>query len=331
MGVDRVAAVDGVTPPMRPVAGFWRRVFAFFIDCLLLAIAGAVAGWMAFDAMASLGFYGRLIGFVVALAYFGVLNSRIGGGQTLGKRLLGVRVVDAQGRLLALPRSLLRYCVLGIPFAINGMPFGPTAMQWPWVSLLSAIAAGGMLSVVYLYIFNRRTRQSLHDLAVGSLVVPAEPAGGPVAAVAVWRGHLVVVALLFVLTAVMPPVLDAHFEIDILDDLVNIHRAIADQPGVQAAEFEAGFDTGTWEPNGEVEARIRLAAGPFDEERAREFARAILGTELGTLEIEQLSIVLQRGFDLGFASGWRNHQFDFDAAEFQPDPPDEGAPLDGTE
>ena len=319
---------DGMAPAVARIAGFWRRVFAFLVDGLLLAITGSAAGWLAFDAMASLGLYGRLVGFLVALAYFGVLNSRIGGGQTLGKRAFGVRVVDSAGQLLPMPRSLLRYCVLGIPFALNGVPFGPAAMQVPWASLLSAIAVGGMLSIAYLYVFNRRTRQSLHDLAVGSWVVCAGPAGAPVPAIAAWHGHLVVVALLVLGVAAVPPVLDAQFEGGTLDDLVLVHRVVVRVPGVQAAELEAAFDPRTWEPTGKVEARVRMAAGTVDEARARGLAGAIFGTRTTSLEIEHLSIVLRRGYDLGFASAWKNHQFDFEAVEFAPAPPATGDPED---
>src|SRR5688572_4687565 len=105
-----------------------------------------------------MGGYGRLLGFAVALAYFGVMNSRIGGGQTLGKRLLGVRVVAGDGRTLSLPRSFLRYCVLGIPFFLNGAPFSAQVLFSWWGYLLPIIVFGGMFSILYLYVFNRPTR-----------------------------------------------------------------------------------------------------------------------------------------------------------------------------
>jgi uncharacterized RDD family membrane protein YckC len=68
-----------------------------------------------------MGAYARLIGFAIALAYFGICKSRIGGGQTLGKRWLDVRVVDAHDQLLSLPRSLLGYAVLGIRAAVAAL------------------------------------------------------------------------------------------------------------------------------------------------------------------------------------------------------------------
>jgi hypothetical protein len=88
-------------PDITPIAGFWRRLTAFVIDCLILSVPTLLLGLALFRWVAGLGPTGRLIGFVVALLYFGVLNSHFGGGQTLGKRLLGIRVIDRSGKLLS--------------------------------------------------------------------------------------------------------------------------------------------------------------------------------------------------------------------------------------
>ncbi|MFC5580503.1 RDD family protein [Rhodanobacter terrae] len=197
--------------PDRKIAGFWRRLGALAIDLILLGIAGLILGALFFDPLARMGAYARLIGFAIALAYFGLCNSRIGGGQTLGKRWLGVRVVDAHDQLLSLPRSLLRYAVLGIPFFANGLPLDPTlAMSTPLGYLLALVVFGGMFAIVYLYIFNRRTRQSLHDLVVGSYVERFDGAARPVPFPVMWRGHLAVAALLAAL-ALSAPVIASRF------------------------------------------------------------------------------------------------------------------------
>ena len=49
-----------------PFAGFWRRVAAFAVDALLLGCVGLLLGWLAFDALAALGGWGRLVGFALA-------------------------------------------------------------------------------------------------------------------------------------------------------------------------------------------------------------------------------------------------------------------------
>src|SRR5262245_42517816 len=103
----------------RPIAGFWRRLGAFFLDCLALGVLGGAIGFFLNDTFASLGPWGRLLGFLVALIYFGIFNSRISGGQTLGKRLLSVKVVAKDGTSLSVSKSFLRFLPLGVPWFLN--------------------------------------------------------------------------------------------------------------------------------------------------------------------------------------------------------------------
>jgi uncharacterized RDD family membrane protein YckC len=79
------------------ISGFWRRLLAFIFDGVLLGLVGVILGLLLFDSLARLGGWGRLIGFCHALVYFGVLNSAIGGGQTIGKRIMKIQVVDRTG------------------------------------------------------------------------------------------------------------------------------------------------------------------------------------------------------------------------------------------
>ena len=82
-----------------PFAGFWRRVAAFLVDALILALAGHLLGLVLFDVFVRLGPWGPCVGFVVALGYF-LPQECARRGQSLGKRLLRIRVVDAWGRAL---------------------------------------------------------------------------------------------------------------------------------------------------------------------------------------------------------------------------------------
>ena len=86
----------------RPVAGFWRRVIAALIDGLILGLVGWILGFFLSDFFMSLGGWGRLLGYAIALAYFVPGNSSIFSGQTVGKRALGIRVVKASGETLAM-------------------------------------------------------------------------------------------------------------------------------------------------------------------------------------------------------------------------------------
>jgi len=85
-------------PESAPIAGFWRRLIALAIDSMVLGIFGSGVGWSLCDVFAGMGAWGRLIGFLIAVTYFGVMNSSIFDGQTFGKRVMKIRVVPMEGQ-----------------------------------------------------------------------------------------------------------------------------------------------------------------------------------------------------------------------------------------
>jgi uncharacterized RDD family membrane protein YckC len=163
-------------PSQTPLAGFWRRLAALLLDLLFIGLPTLLFGLAFYGWVVRLGDAGRLIGFVVALPYFGLLNSSLGGGQTLGKRALGIRVTDRAGNALSPGRSIVRFLMIAIPYFLNGLWFDS---DFASAGVLERVAAGlvffavfgGLVAIAYLFVFNRRTRQSLHDLAVDSFVV----------------------------------------------------------------------------------------------------------------------------------------------------------------
>ncbi|GLQ88258.1 RDD family protein [Dyella flagellata] len=226
--------------PTLTIANFWSRLGAIFIDLLIVGAAGYVLGFFLFDTLARLGAYARIIGFIIAISYFGILNSRIGNGQTLAKRWLGLRVVDGRGLCIALPRSLLRYTVLGLPFFLNYLPLDSEVTALLLETLISIILFGGMFSTFYLYLFNRRTRQSLHDLVVGTYVVNVNPPGLRLPSVTLWRGHLVAVGLIGLFVLLMPPLgkmLARHIN---FQPVLEVQHQLQQQPHVRHAGFVEG-------------------------------------------------------------------------------------------
>ena len=184
----------------RPICGFWVRVLALIIDIILLGVVGR---------------WDRIVGLVIVLGYFGFLNSHIGRGQTIGKRIVRIRVVGDNGQYVSLPRSLLRTIILWIPYFPGSLLiphflgyfsgsqiFSPISIS-PIGLLVSSVGIGLCVGIAYLYLFNRQTRQSLHDLIVNSYVVRATVSGeisvGPIARVHyVVFGALVVASVAFI-------------------------------------------------------------------------------------------------------------------------------------
>jgi uncharacterized RDD family membrane protein YckC len=306
-----------------PIAGLWRRLAAFVIDCLILGVPAMLAGLALLRWVASLGQAGRLIGFVVALLYFGLLDSRLGGGRTLGKRLLGIRVTDCGGNALSPIRSALRFLVIAIPYFLN-RPFDVDAASagslWillaglEWLRLF--VVFGGLGAIIYLFIFNRRTRQSLQDLAVGSFVVRGPPVAVPIG-FSTPRLHLIITSLWLALALIAPGVglIWLTHESSVAEStkpLVELQAAIKTHPGLRQVGVGVGKTStqkltltgpstttynyllvdaqpGAWQEN-DLDASLPLIAGTV-----LDLHPDLLGNQL-------LIVQFSRGFDLGIAN-----------------------------
>ena len=139
-----------------PLAGPVSRMLAFALDIGVVMTIGSVMQ----KVLGPLGFFGkdfsdavRIISyFVISLAYM-ALAEWLWRGQTVGKRLLGLRVVDAGGFRLepsqVIVRNLMRF--------VDGLP--------------ALYLVGGITCLV------SRHRQRLGDLAAGTVVIRAPKAG----------------------------------------------------------------------------------------------------------------------------------------------------------
>src|SRR3954465_11813389 len=114
-----------------PRASFWRRFAALFVDGCII---GVVEGVLAITIDPNVGSGAGLLGGLVYFSYFEGSPS----GQTVGKRALGIRVVDfSSGGPIGFGRGLIR-----------------------WVGrLLSGIACG----LGYLWMLWDKEKQTWHD------------------------------------------------------------------------------------------------------------------------------------------------------------------------
>src|SRR5919106_4273418 len=142
-----IRAMDETGPP-RP-AGFWIRAVALAIDLVVFALVQA-----SFAALATVlvgpavdGIGGQhpsvaLFTLLFTAVYMTVLH--VVAGQTIGKNLVGIRVVGTDGALLTAGPALLRY----LAYYLSLMPLG----------------------FGYLVAGLRRDKRALHDLIAGSRV-----------------------------------------------------------------------------------------------------------------------------------------------------------------
>jgi uncharacterized RDD family membrane protein YckC len=295
------------------IAGFWRRSFAALLDSLLLGTIGMVMGLLWFDRLAALGSAGRWLGAWIALGYLGVLSSRLGRGQTLGDRMLGIRVVDAGGAAIGVSRAVLRAVVLLLPVALNGIdwPLPEDGLLMPALPAVCIAGLGG--ASVYLYVFNRRTRQALHDLATGTFVVEAGEAG--VVRARIWPAHLVLAAgwLVAVATGTGPFVrhlADAYP----MQNLRELQHAAQDAvPGTHAGVMRGrSFGTfgGRQSSTQFLHVTILTPQKPTSEEGlADRVATALLLSNADFHDVDRLAVTVRYGFDILIANAHSSNTF----------------------
>ena len=192
-----VAAMSQVAAPNTGTyaASVWRRCGAYSADSILLGFVGTGIIRMLPERLWQFGPWGIFIGFFVSSLYFATMECRIGNGQTWGKRLFKVKVVDVHGNPISFEKALARYIIFAIPVIASGLNLPETRTPWAVTALLFLIVlwAGG--STVYLIMFERLNRQGLHDLATGSYVVSADHEG-PVEARRVPQMHWMILGSL---------------------------------------------------------------------------------------------------------------------------------------
>ena len=146
--------VPGVPDDRAAYAGFWRRFAAYAIDYLLVLIGTAVLGAAA--TLAGLAGDSARLSLIALAGYFlyCTLLESSPWQATVGKRALGLKVMNRRGERIGFARAAARFVA----------------------KLLSVLT----LCLGYLLIVVTRRRQALHDLIAGTLVAhdhtPRRPA-----------------------------------------------------------------------------------------------------------------------------------------------------------
>jgi uncharacterized RDD family membrane protein YckC len=125
--------------PSGPRANFGQRLGAYLIDVIIIVIPIVILVVVAKTA-------GYLIGIVISWAYFTYFEGG-SSGQTLGKRALGIRIVDANSG-------------------------GPIGYGRGFVRQIGRIISGLVCYLGYLWMLWDRERQTWHDKIATTVVVP---------------------------------------------------------------------------------------------------------------------------------------------------------------
>jgi uncharacterized RDD family membrane protein YckC len=282
-------------------------------------LAGNVIALPFFETFSHLGAWGRLLGFFLALPYFAILNSSIGNGQTLGKRLMHLQVVDKNGATISFWRSVIRYGVFAVPYYLNDVLLPATRTPWAVSTLFSLLIFGVFGATLYLVLFNRHTRQGVHDLAVGSYVADADK-GGPLKTEPLWKIHRVILGSLLIVLSIGSLILDNKLsKSGPFPQLLEDVRIVETMRSVQAA----GVQDLNWSKWGGGEKKtilivnVHWTGNPAEEQAfADQVAKLIIEHDSKVKEHNFLRVVMIRGYDIGIAHAQVSHAFEHTPAEW---------------
>ncbi|MDM5222554.1 RDD family protein [Peribacillus sp. NJ11] len=133
---------------MSDSVGFWKRLFAGFLDGIIVSaplaiIFGLITGDWENENFST--FFNFLYMMIVPILWY---------GYTVGKRIVGIRIVRVDGKKLGIGTMLLRYLVAALVYAITlGIGF-----------IVSAFMVG-----------IRKDHRAIHDFIAGTYVTSNKP------------------------------------------------------------------------------------------------------------------------------------------------------------
>lgn len=297
------AMIEANAASLAPIAPLWRRIMASVIDTFLLGLLGIALGALLHAQFSAMGPWGRLVGFVIALLYFGLTQSHLRGGQSAGMHLLGIRVVTRAGLPLSIAAAFLRAAIYCLPYFLNGVTLDVAPdLEWMGMALLVLIGLISFTSV-YLVVFNRRTRQSLYDLAVGAYVVQAGPGKITLFVERIWRGHAVAAGLLALGIVAGSVAIFQHLPRDgSAQALHAAERSIVGMPDV----WRASVQHQTFKADGRTVHRLLVSAvvdGGVQQPHllAQRIALAALDADPDAGRLDRVVVSLLSGYDIGIA------------------------------
>jgi uncharacterized RDD family membrane protein YckC len=290
---------------------FWSRIWALLIDSIIIGVFGFILGFIFKTFFISLGENAKLIGWIISLAYFAVLNSNLNKGQTFGKKMMSIQVVDIKGNFISLKTSFIRALIFTTPFFLNGFKI-PGADAFSVVTIIQGIIIFTIgIGTIIFYIFNKETRQSLHDLVAKTYVVQD------------YRNNTVTMMpnvknlsfyltgglfLIVILTSIYT--LNSHSRIS---KLIPVYQSILKQEHVTNAAVSMNYDpiidsTGTkhfmYTVSFKTDQNLKFDFNDesnTDNPQIKQAAETFINSNAFESDNDILNVVINSGFDIGIA------------------------------
>lgn len=296
----------------RSPAVVWRRFLAYVVDVLALNVLGYGVGATFFLQLARMGAWGRLFGFGITVLYFSLFDSSFGNGQTIGKALLRVRVIDAKGSTIPIAKSFLRAIIFSIPFFLYRIRL-PGA-RTPWI--ISELVLLTMLwlesSIIFPILFKNSARQGIHDLVARTVVADASD-DGPIGEEHLRRSRWIILGVLLLVISIsqiaaslelrkIPPSAEMRQDEQVIEYVSGVQRAqvldvlrhVASTGGAQKVLV------------------VNVIVGSSDlksESFAASLVQRVLAVDQSARNYDQVEVRLFVGYDIGIAQRWNHVEF----------------------
>jgi uncharacterized RDD family membrane protein YckC len=294
----------------RSICGFWRRLIAFMVDGVILAVVGKGLGLLFGSIFAQMGGTGPLVGFGVYVLYFGILHSPIGKGQTLGKKLLKIRVVNARGKYISFTKALLRASIIGIFFclsAVNSLLVSDTAILVN--SILCIIVGAG---IIYFYLFNRITRQSIHDLISRSFVVKADAEDRSIS-LTIWRKHYLIYSSIILILVIGSLFLySKQLETRVMS-MLNLQNELKRIDGVNDASVDVVRVTSLQDNRtaDQLAVTVYVKRKPLSYRDMQNDVAKLVLEKYPVTNIQSVHVKISNGYDIGIAKSFQSSILSF--------------------
>lgn len=286
------------------IAASWRRALAFLIDAIVVGFFGLLLGYVFFDLLMGLGAAGHFVGYFVGLFYFAIPESSFGNGQSFGKRLIRIQVMDRDGFPLSIERSCLRYSIFAIPWFVYGLPLLSPGASWAASFVISLVIFGLAGASLYLMLFNRSTRQAVHDLVLGSYVAEAG-SGIPIKVRPIWKAHWIFAGSILIASAAAGVLVPKQMQGTASAEFADGVRQVEKLPGVQTAVIRRVVNSSGGTKNVSLVVDVRCTISTTDEEAlANQVADSLITINPNVEQFSTLRVVLIRGYDIGIAHSW---------------------------
>ena len=142
-----------------------RRVIAFAIDCAALVAIGFILARFTVPKFEFIDQNWWWAGLAIAAIYFGVLDSSLGSGATLGKRLMEIEVQRLDGEMPAPIDAVLRFAPFAVVSAMYKISVYSDSHSSP--ILIFELVGGIVALAIVVFGLMHPHRRNLSDIATG--------------------------------------------------------------------------------------------------------------------------------------------------------------------